>query len=346
MAGLLEHDTTQTPDAPAGAAPVAPDAPVVEHAGGSEAPAEPLGRPCTTCAAPLASGQDWCLECGSAQPGRLGTRAGWRAALSVAGACAVLATGAGAAAYAALSSESQRVASAPAPPAATPTVTPPPVVAAPPPAADETPTVDPPASAGADIPPADAPELDPPSSSGSTGSAGTTGGTSGSSGTSGSTGGSDGGTDTGSTDTTAEPVAIDLSADEVSTYDPSGRGGANVGDPADAVDGKASTAWEAPVGENGRVDIGLAVSLDEARTLSRFVFGADTPGFTVEVYGSRSATLPPDVLDARWETIDTRKDVGVREEVALKGTYRHVLLWVTAQPADTKVAVPEIQLFD
>jgi hypothetical protein len=132
----------------------------------------------------------------------------------------------------------------------------------------------------------------------------------------------------------------------VSTYDPYDRGSAEVGDPADAVDGKAATAWEAPAGADGKVDIGLAVSLQQARTLSQLAFKADTPGFTVEVYGSRAEKLPPDILDARWKLIDTRKDVGVREEVALKGKYRHVLLWVTSQPADTKVAVPEIQLFD
>ncbi len=344
MAGLLERDKTQTAPQGAGPAAAAPDAPVVEPAGAPEVPAEPLARPCATCSAPLATGQDWCLECGSAQPGRLGTRAGWRAALSVAGACAVLATGAGAAAYAALSSESQRVASAPAPPAATPTVTPPPVVPAPPPAATDTPTVDAPATAGADVPPAKAPDIDPPSSSGSPGSAATPGGTSADA-DSDATGDSGGGDD-GAADTSSDPVAIDLSADSASTYDPYDRGGADVGDPADAVDGKASTAWEVPAGDDGKVDIGLAVSLDEARTLSQLAFKADTPGFTVEVYGTRAAKLPPDVLDARWENIDTRKDVGVREEVELKGKYRHVLVWVTAQPADTKAAISEIQLFD
>jgi hypothetical protein len=344
MAGLLEHDKTQTPEgsAPQAAAPVAPGAPVAEPAGAPEVPAEPAGRPCATCAAPLAGGQDWCLECGSAQPGRLGTRAGWRAALSVAGACAVLATGAGAAAYAALSSESQRVASAAAPPAATPTVTPPPVVAAPPPAVADVPTVEAPPSAGADVPPAKAPAVDPPSSP-DTGGSSDTAGASDSARTSGDT---DGDEDAGAdADTPADPVATDLSGDAASTYDPYDRGGANVGDPADAVDGKAATAWEAPVGDDGKADIGLAVSLDEARTLSQLAFKADTPGFTVEIYGSRAEKLPPDVLDARWENIDTRKDVGVREEVELKGKYRHVLLWVTEYPGDKKVAIAELQLF-
>jgi len=232
------------------------------------------------------------------------------------------------------------VASAPPPPAATPTVTPPPVVPAPPAAAAGTPTVKAPASEGADVPPAAAPDLDPPaSSSGTTGSAGTGG-------SAGTPGGDSSGDDDGATDTETEPVAIDLAAGTASTYDPYDRAGDAGGDPADAVDGKASTAWEAPVDAEGKVDVGLAVSLDEARTLSQLAFAVDTPGFTVEVYGSRAEKLPPDVLDARWENLDTLEDVGVREELDLKGKYRHVLLWVTTQPADTKVAINSFQLFD
>src|SRR5687767_4420909 len=110
MSAVLEPTPTP-PSEPTGAAQ--PDAPA------PEAPA-PVERPCTTCGAALEPEQDWCLECGSAQPGRLGDRAGWRAALTVIGATALLATGAGAAAYAALDSEATRDATAQAPPAAAP----------------------------------------------------------------------------------------------------------------------------------------------------------------------------------------------------------------------------------
>jgi hypothetical protein len=147
-------------------------------------------------------------------------------------------------------------------------------------------------------------------------------------------------------DAAPEVKPIDLDGDAASTYDPYDRAGSEVGDPADALDGKAGTAWEAPVGDDGQVRIGLAVSLEQARTLSRIAFKADTPGFTVEVYGTRAAKLPPDILDARWENLGTKKDVGISEELDVSGKFRHVVLWVTAQPADTKVAIPEIQLFD
>src|SRR5690349_20630931 len=103
--------------------------PVDEQPPAAPAPEETqpvAARLCASCAVPLEAGQDWCLECGSAQPGRLGGRAGWRATLTVMAATTILALGAAAAAYAALSSDAQRDASAAAPPAAAPVVSTPP----------------------------------------------------------------------------------------------------------------------------------------------------------------------------------------------------------------------------
>ena len=57
---------------------------------------------CPTCGAGMAAGQDWCLECGSAAPGRLGARPGWRAVGTITGLTAVLVAGAAAAGYAAI----------------------------------------------------------------------------------------------------------------------------------------------------------------------------------------------------------------------------------------------------
>lgn len=327
MAGLLEKPTTDVPEAAA----TPPDAPVPATPT-PEAPA----RPCATCAAPLADGQDWCLECGSAQPGRLGGRPGWRAALTVLAVTLLLVGGAGAAAYAALSTEAQRDATAAAPPQAAPTVAQPPVVQAPPPTqAEEAPTVDAPESDPADVPaPSDAGDGD----TAVTPSTPSTPSTSG--------GGTTGGTDTGAgEEAAAEPVAIELTAKSARLYDPFGR--AAGAKPDNAVDGKAKTAFELPVNPaDGAVRAGLTLSLAKAATLSDLVFQADTPGFTVEIYATKDAEIPPDVLDARWEHVANRRDAGVEETVALDGKFRHVLLWVTEQPADTKVAIPEVQLFD
>ncbi len=81
MAGTLDRPTA-SPEAP-------PPSPPPEVAVPDDA-----SRLCVTCAALLAEGQDWCLECGTAQPGRIGSKPGWRPALTVVLLTAVLAAGA------------------------------------------------------------------------------------------------------------------------------------------------------------------------------------------------------------------------------------------------------------
>ena len=68
---------------------------------------------CETCGAGMERGQDWCLECGTAAPGRLGTKPGWRAAATVVGLTTLLLCCALIAGYAALTSDAERTASAP-----------------------------------------------------------------------------------------------------------------------------------------------------------------------------------------------------------------------------------------
>ena len=336
MTGLLEQPQTEAPEAPPAETP-------------EPAPAVAAERTCPSCGTGLQDGQDWCLECGSAQPGRLGARPGWRAALTVLAATMLLATGAVAAAYAALSSEATRTASAPPPPSATPTVAQPPSVPAPQ-AEAPTPTVKVPggtsadagASSGKPVKPVPTDDTDNDANvsgtaPGSVSGAGSTG--SGDTGDTGSSGGTTGG------DTSSEPEPLALKAGAASTYDPYNRGNGQTGDPDDVLDGKSTTAWQAPADANGDVKIGLAVSLEQARALEAVAFKADTPGFTVEVYGTRADRLPPDVLDGRWEHISDRKDVGIRERVPLDGKFKHVLLWITVQPADSKVAIPEVEVF-
>lgn len=90
----------ETPDdqpeaAPNGAAPA-------EHIPAGDIAAG--GRACTSCGAPLAADQDWCLHCGAGKTvGRSGP--GWRSAAAAIGAATVLALGAAAAAYAAFKGE-------------------------------------------------------------------------------------------------------------------------------------------------------------------------------------------------------------------------------------------------
>jgi uncharacterized protein (DUF736 family) len=289
----------------------------------------------------MAADQDWCLECGSAQPGRLGRKHGWRAALTVVALTGVLATGAVAASYAALSSDAQRSASAPPPPGAAPTVTQPPVQVAPP--AETTPKVPAPSSdAGDDLP--DAPSgggggggSDLPSTPApATPSGGSVGGSYG-----GSSGGSSGG---GSSAPAHTPIA--LAGDAANVLGTKERIRATQpNNPKRAIDGDESTHWRVKA-ENGEVGVGLVVSLDEARDLYAARVATGTPGFTMTLYGAKSKDIPPDTIDTRWVRLKTTKDFGPEETLKIDGSYRHVLLWIEEQPADLNVFITEVDLLD
>jgi type IV secretory pathway VirB10-like protein len=305
MAGLLERPTAE--------APVAETPPPPE----AEAPE----RLCPTCSAALADGQDWCLECGSAQPGRLGGRPGWRSALAVLALTGVLAAGAVAAAYAAMSSDARREAAAAAPPAATP------VVAQPAPAAEPTPPPPPPApkaEAPAPAPPAPAPPAPEPVAPAPPA------------------------TD-GAGDQPAEEdvplVELDPKTSAV-TYDPSkltteeNRPKARF-----AIDARKRTVWTAPVDPvTGNVNLGIVVSLEDAQRIKALRFTAETPGFNVETYGAKTEEVPEDILAEDWKHLTDKKDVGVEEELKIDGRFRHVLLWVTIQPADTEAVISTLEL--
>jgi hypothetical protein len=342
MAGTLDRPDTTAPETPPQAPETLPSAP------------DDASRLCANCAALLSDGQDWCLECGTAQPGRIGSKPGWRPALVVVLLTTILAAGAVAAAYAALSSDAERQASAAPPANAQPVVPPAPVQAAPAPA-ETTPEVAAPEDSADDSAKDSASDTSDPGPSASApdpsgGASDTSGDTSDPGGSSG-TGSTDTDTDSGDNGTKPEPKpepkTVALSPDAASTYDPFDRAGGLTGDPADAIDGRRKTAWEAPVGQDGLVNIGLLVSLEEAEAFKNVRVQAGTPGFTVVLYGSKRGTAPEGdpAQTAAWEKLDTTRDFGTDEKLSVgAGKWRYVLLWFTEQPADTKVMIPEVEL--
>src|SRR3954464_7418979 len=106
---LLDAEQTRARSAPATSPPTPENGGAVPA---SDAPA----RTCAGCGAPMAAEQDWCLSCGTAAPGRLGERPGWRAALTVLAITLLLVAGSVAAAYAALTSDATQEAGGPPPP--------------------------------------------------------------------------------------------------------------------------------------------------------------------------------------------------------------------------------------
>ena len=356
---LLLRDTDTKPDAPAGEAP--PEAP-------------PQGASCPNCHAPVEPGQDWCLNCGEAQPTRRVSLPGKRAAATVVVLTTLLVGGAVAASYAALQDGSEapsptptQIAQVPAPSSAAPApVAPEPSSTAPSTTTPADPTGSVPPSStdgGSGLPKVDDTPVTPvPSpSTGVTGSTGATGST-GSTSTGTSTGSPSTDTSSGSkTDTTADtrtsttpadtaPVAIKLAG--ASLYDPFTRDTA-AGDPAKALDGDPNTSFPVTVAAGSQqIGAGLAVDLGKKQGVREIDLTTKTPGFKIEIYATDETDLPPDVLDTRWAHLKDVTGVGSdtdgKETVTIgAGTskYRHVLLWLTAPPSDgSTVRISELKV--
>jgi hypothetical protein len=312
-----------------------------------------LAHNCANCGTPLAPGQDWCLQCGAGAPGSLSSRTpSWRSAAVIATALVVLVAGAATAAYAALNKSSSAPPAATTiaqatPPAATPTtpVTPAPSGTAtakigtpttikptplPKPAKIPlTPTVTP-------TPKATTPVTTTPSGSG---------------------------TNTPSTTPSkakeevvgeAHPEALLLDTNAASTYNPYNYAASNFGDPSLAIDGDTTTAWTALVEPSvaPKLAEGIVIDLNTARKLSAAALSTDTPGMTVQVYGSDAATLPTSITDPAWVAltpsfVEKKRHVRIKLghgsaaiTAAAKQPHRFVALWISEAPA-ASVGTPE-----
>jgi hypothetical protein len=306
------------------------------------APAAPAERACDTCGNAMAPGQGWCLECGTAAPGRLGGRPGWRAAVTVVAAVLVLVGGAVAASYAALSGDAQRQAAAPPPPDASPQIAavPAPAAAAAPPAAAPVAPAAAPAPAPA-AKPAATPKKKATKKAPATKQKAATPAQS-------------------EPEVKPRPVApsvkaglqsVELGPDAAAVYDPYTTA-TDQTDPADAYDGDRQTAFTVTTDPTEEMAVGLDFDLESARGVRALELRTTTPGFTVEVYGT-AGRLPPDVLDTRWTHLSSRSDVGGEEGDGVvrirftPGKERHILLWFTKPPAaGPTVGISEVRLLD
>jgi hypothetical protein len=349
------------PAAPAEPQPNGPDGglPPGEHA------STPVANSCANCGAPLAAGQDWCLQCGAGAPGSLSSRTpSWRSAAVILTTLAVLVAGAATAAYAALNKSSST------PPAATtvaqvpPAATTPATPATPAPTATVkigTPTtIKPtPLPKPAKIPltptvtptPAATTPLTTPSTPANTNTPSTT-------------------TPKKSNEEVvgeAHPGALLLDTNAAATYNPYNYAATNFGDPSLTIDGDATTAWTALVEPSvaPKLAEGVVIDLNTARKLSAAALTTETPGMTVQVYGSDAATLPSSITDPAWVAltpsfVEKKRHVRIKFghgsaaiAAAAKQPYRFVTLWISQAPAASvgspespgHVAVNELELF-
>jgi hypothetical protein len=333
---------------------------------GAGAPAVVPDFACAACGGAMKPGQDWCLECGTAAPGRLGARPGWRAAFTVVALTMLLVVGAVVASYAALTSDAERKAAAPsagngapiaaqapavaapvAPvtPGATgpgtvpPAVTPPPagtvipgavkplIPTGPPPPVTNIPVTPPAVKPGAVTPPAvTPPAVTPPAVTPP--AAGTKP----------------------ATPAAPKPQIIKLKADAATTYDPGKRAGAEFGPAKLAVDGSAKTVWDVTTPADGEpIGAGLMIDLGKPYALRALKLATPTKGFRVEVYGAVSAKqIPEDVLDKRWQHLTDIRSVQDGKLVSLlnksKDKIQLLLLYVTqaAEPTDPRAAIGDV----
>jgi hypothetical protein len=157
----------------------------------------------------------------------------------------------------------------------------------------------------------------------------------------------------------AGPTRIALGADVVSLYDPYATV-TDKGDPADAYDKDLKTSWFVTTKPGAAsMSAGLVIDLEKTRSVKTLELATSTPGYRIEVYGTDSDELPPDVLDARWTHVTNRSQVDQTardgskkgdgaERIALReraGSFRYVLLWFTTPPpAGPTVSISELSL--
>ena len=360
MATLL----VDSPPAPAEgqATPESPDGAPPAPAAGAAPPQEAPERTCATCDAPMAAGQDWCLQCGAGVRGSIGAPS-WRSAATIIGATALLALVAAAAAVAALSQ------SKPKPHTVTATiarVTPPVGAPATPGGAAATPA---PAKGLGALPKlksalpfaavkppkipltATTPKSTTPTTSSGAGEAGTSTPTT-STPTSTETGGS-------SPSGEGKPAAILLDTNAASTYNPYGYPATNFGDPSLTIDGDPTTGWTAQVNPATAPQManGVLIDLKASQKVASVHLINSTPGMTVQMYGTRGRTVPVSITDPAWTPLSPSEVIKKKNAtIKLRDTnkkFTYLTLWISAVPASSvgtaaapgHVSVNELELF-
>ncbi len=330
---------------------------------------------CTKCGSPLQEGQDWCLQCGTAKPHLLGGGPGWRTAIAILGATAVLVCGAAVAAYAALNKTKAKPSTValvvktpattvpststpatpgattpgPATPGATPLPGTPTTVKSTPPIPLQTPT--PKSSSGADAEANNAlfpPETKTGKTTKTTSPTKTTPTkTSGESSKGANEGsGSEGGSETKTSGEAEAPSPILLDTNAASVYNPYSYPASLFGDPSLAIDGEEKTAWTAQIQASSapKMAEGLVLDLKSPQKLGSVTVKTTTTGVTVEVYGANGTTLPTSISDPGWDRIVglkvlKKKSTSLTLKTKGKG-YRYILLWLAKGPASSTAANP------
>jgi hypothetical protein len=322
---VLAEPPVSPPPAQPGLGPAPPDpATGPDPSTTPPAPEAPLatGPSCRHCGTAMGTDQDWCLECGTAAPGRLGRRGGWRMATSVTGLTALIASGIVAASYAALSSDSKHAVSRAAPVVAAAPVTPAPAASTPVVTPPATPPVTPAPVAPKAIKPVPAPKVTPAPVATPTPAATPTTST-------------PKATTPKATPKPAGPQPILLDTDAASIYDPANHPQGTFGDPSSAIDQDPGTAWTATLDATGKLGAGINIDLKSPHKVGLLRITTDTPGMAVEVYGA-VGPLPATLTDPAWSHLASKQALKHSATLTLNTQghkFRHVMVWILRGPS-------------
>ncbi len=331
------------------------------RSGKSASATDALSPNCANCGSPLAVGQDWCLDCGTAVRGRLGGGPGIGSSMGVVGLTLLLVLGAVAAAYAALSSDSNKAVKAPPAAVAGATVQATPdigatsgvpgavtgaggTVVSPPvtpttgttlPVLPRIPAATPTPGAAAGTPPViatgtpttvkPAVTVKPPVV---VAPPKTTKPTVRPPAT----------TPSATTPTTPAGQTIVLDTDAATTYNPYSLPATSFTDPAKAIDGSTDTAWTYKLdpATAGKTLVGLTIDMKALQPARAIKVTSLTPGMTVEFYGATGSIAPVSIIAPGWVHLANRRAIKPSTTIALKTqgkSFRFLLVWITHAPA-------------
>jgi hypothetical protein len=162
-----------------------------------------------------------------------------------------------------------------------------------------------------------------------------------------------GGTESAKEEPASNAIVLDTNA--ASTYNPYAYPATSFGDPSLAIDGDTSTGWtaQATPPTAPKMAVGLLIDLKTPQRLASLQLVSATPGFLAQVYGTDATTPPTSITDPAWKKLTKAMVLHKRHEhLALKESthaFRQVVLWISRSSskstAGSRISINEVELF-
>jgi hypothetical protein len=143
----------------------------------------------------------------------------------------------------------------------------------------------------------------------------------------------------------AKPATIALAAGAVTVYNPDSAAPTSFGDPGAVTAGSAATAWTYRLDPStaGSVRLGLVIHLPSPRIVRLITLRTDTPGMSVEFYGTTGAP-PSTITSSSWIRLANRPSIEASATVGVKtrDALANVLVWITKAPPEVTIGKIDI----